>query len=63
MIADGLTKLFTATNFEVFIKMTKIKNKKDLLALIKRKKELKETLQQYKTKTNYNAIFGYGSDL
>lgn len=61
---NGLIKPFIATNFEVFIKMTyKIKDKKNLLALIKSKKKLKKTLQQHKTKTDYNIIFGYKSDL
>ena len=63
MAADGLTKPLTAANFEVFVKMTGVEDKKDLLALIEREEELKETLQQHKTETDYNAAFGYGSDL
>lgn len=63
MSVNGLTTPLTAANFEVFVKMTEFEDKKDLLALIEREKELKETLQQHKTKTDYNAAFGYGSDL
>lgn len=44
MAVDGLTKPLTATNFEVFVKITGVENKKDFLALIEREKELKKIL-------------------
>lgn len=44
MTVDKLTKLLKVTNFEVFIKITRVENKKDLLALIKREEELKKIL-------------------
>ena len=44
MAAGGLTKPLIAANFKVFIKMTRVENKKDFLALIERQKELKERL-------------------
>lgn len=44
MVVDGLTKLLTATNFEVFVTMTGVEDKKTLLALIKRKKNRKKIL-------------------
>lgn len=44
MVAGGLTKLLITANFKVFIKMTRVENKKDLLALIEKGKKLKKTL-------------------
>lgn len=32
---DGLTKPLTIANFEAFVKITEVKDKEDLLALIK----------------------------
>lgn len=43
--------------------MTKVENKKNLLALIKNEEKLKKIYQQYETKVNYNIAFGYRSDL
>lgn len=41
MGANRLNKPLISANFKVFIKMTRVKDKKDFLALIERKKELK----------------------
>lgn len=42
MLIDGLTKLFIAANLEIFIKITRVKNKKHFLSLIKREKKTKK---------------------
>lgn len=63
MAADGLTKPLTTANFEVFVGMTGIEDKKDLLALIKKEEELRETLVQQKSGPEYSAAFGYGADI
>lgn len=39
---NRLIKLLTITNFQVFVKITKIKEKKNLLAWIKKKKKPKK---------------------
>lgn len=44
MISNRLSKLFIATNFDVFEKITGFKYKKDLLALIKKEKNWKKIL-------------------
>lgn len=41
MAANSLTKPFTTANFKAFVGMTGSKDKKDLLALIKRKEKLR----------------------
>lgn len=63
MIGNGLLKFFITAHFEVFLKITRVDNKKDFLALIKREEKLKKILQHHKIKTNYNIIFRYRSDL
>ncbi|MCJ1349687.1 hypothetical protein MMC31_007928, partial [Peltigera leucophlebia] len=57
MAADGLTKPLTTANFEVFVGMTGIKDKKDLLALIKKEEELRETVVQQKSGPEYSVAF------
>lgn len=42
MTTDSPIKLFRATNFEIIIKMMKIKNKENLLVLIEKKKAMKK---------------------
>ncbi|MCJ1348707.1 hypothetical protein MMC31_006940, partial [Peltigera leucophlebia] len=63
MAADDLTNSLITANFEVFMGMTGIKDKKDLLALIKKEEELRETLVQQKPGLEYSAAFGYGADI
>lgn len=63
MAPDGLIKSFATANFEILREMTQIKDKKDLLALIKRKEKLRETLEQQKSSLKYSAMFGYGADI
>lgn len=62
MSAASLTKLVITANFKIFVGMIGIKNKKDLLALIKREKELREILQQQNHSLEYSAAFDYGAD-
>lgn len=60
---DGLTKPLTAANFEAFLSMTGIEDKEDLLARIKREKELRETIHQRKARPEYSAAFRYRTDM
>lgn len=62
MAAAGLTKPLTNANFKVFVGITEIKDKKDLLAFIKKEGELRETLKQQKYGLKYSAAFDYKSD-
>lgn len=48
MAANEFTKPLIAANSKVFVKMTKVMNKKDFLALIEREEKLKEIFQQHK---------------
>lgn len=43
MIANRLIKLLIAINFEVFVKIIKVNNKKDFLILIKKEEKPKKT--------------------
>lgn len=42
MAADRLTKPLIAANFEVFVKINRVKDKKNLLTLIKREEKPKK---------------------
>lgn len=44
-MVDGLTPLFSFANFDNFVTMTRVKDKKNLLALIEKKKNLKKTIK------------------
>lgn len=44
MVVNRFIKPLIAANFEVFVKITKVEDKKNLLVLIKWKKELKKNI-------------------
>ena len=62
MAADGLTKALTIANHEAFIGMPGIEDQKDLLESIRRKKYLRDALQQQRVGSGNGVAFGYGAD-
>ena len=60
MIANGPTKtLLSAKKHNSFVKMTGIRDQKNLLASIKREEN---ALQQLQTDPKYNKVYGFGAD-
>ena len=58
MMADGLTKALSVIKHEHFVGMTGIENKKELLASIKRKDNLRDAFQQ--CEADISKSFGFG---
>ena len=57
MMANVLIKALSSTHkHEIFVRMTGIKDQKDLLVSIERKKNI---CQQLQTNLKYNKIYGY----
>lgn len=44
MVVDKLNKLLIAANFKTFVKITRVENKMNILALVKKEEKLKKIL-------------------
>ncbi len=61
MVADGLTKvLSSAQKYDSIVRMTDIKDQKDLLVSIKR---AKDALQHLQTDPEYSEVYWFGADV
>ena len=61
MVADGLTKvLSSAQKYDSIVRMTDIKDQKDLLVSIKR---AKDALQHLQTDPEYGEVYWFGADV
>ena len=63
MVADRLTKALITAKHNVFVEMTGIENQKDLLASIKKKENLWNTLQQPQTDPEYSEVYEFEANV
>lgn len=61
MVTNGLTKLLLkAQKHNIFVKITSIKNQKNLLSFIKKKKDIFQQLQTY---SKYGEVCKFGINI
>lgn len=59
---DGLTKIFIAGKYNIFVKIISIESQTDFLAFIQKKKNLRDTLQCRIGPIKNNELFGYSAN-
>lgn len=62
MIADNLIKVFLSAKHKVFVKMTSLKDQEKHLAFFKKKKNLKNVVQQCLAESEISKVYGYSTD-